>query len=180
MNIYVALLRGINVGGKKPINMTDLKSCFERIGYNNVKTYINSGNVIFQSNEKDPRKIESKIEAALEKNFSHSIKVVVCSLVEMKKIIKQIPKKWASDKNLRNMVIFLRHTIDNPRALADIKARPGVEELHYYPGVLLWSAKFSNITRSSVMKINQMALYKDMTVRNLNTTQKIYQLMQEA
>ena len=64
-SIFVALLRGVNVGGKNMINMSSLKTSFEQLGFKDVSTYINSGNILFKSKETDARKLEKKIEQML-------------------------------------------------------------------------------------------------------------------
>lgn len=74
---YVALLRGINVGGNSLIKMADLKVGFEGIGLTEVKTYINSGNVLFASDEKDSRKLSEKIEGMILKKFKLPVKTLV-------------------------------------------------------------------------------------------------------
>jgi uncharacterized protein (DUF1697 family) len=73
MVTYVALLRGINVGGKTSINMARLKECFEEQGFLNVKTYINSGNVIFNTSSSVTVKLEQKIEKAIIVNFNFPV-----------------------------------------------------------------------------------------------------------
>src|SRR5215471_3382301 len=93
-DIYLALLRGINVGGKNKVNMADLKACFEKLGYGQVRTYINSGNVVFTAASTDPRKLESDIGKALVTNFSSSIGVFVRSLDDMKEVVEAIPQNW--------------------------------------------------------------------------------------
>jgi uncharacterized protein (DUF1697 family) len=64
-NVFVALLRGVNVGGNNMISMSSLKQSFETMGFTDVSTYINSGNIIFKSKEADARKLETKIEKVL-------------------------------------------------------------------------------------------------------------------
>ena len=175
--IYVAFLRGINVGGNTLVNMAELKKCFAALGFENVKTYINSGNVIFTSDKTDQRKLEIEIERALTASFSHTIAVVVVSYAEMEQVIKHIPKSWEHNTDLRCNVIFLRHTIDRPELLEELKPKPGIEELYYHPGVLYWSAHTSDLTQSNMIKLAKSKLYKEMTVRNLNTTKKVWELM---
>jgi uncharacterized protein (DUF1697 family) len=87
---------------------------------------------------------------------------------------------WGSNKEFRYNVIFLSHAIDNTDLLNDLHPKPNMEELRYYPGVLFWSAKTSDLTKTGMLKVNRMPIYKEMTVRGLNTTLKIYGLMQEA
>src|SRR5919202_588942 len=84
---YVALLRGINVGGKTLINMKDLKACVEQVGFEDVTTYIASGNVLFESGERDAAKLEVKIEDAIEKRFRLPVKVVVLDRAAYARIV---------------------------------------------------------------------------------------------
>ena len=74
---YVAFLRGINVGGKNKIKMETLREVCSALGFKNVKTYINSGNVIFETAKSDNQKLAAIIEKAIEKEFSLSIKVMI-------------------------------------------------------------------------------------------------------
>ena len=175
--IYVALLRGINVGGNNTVSMAILKECFEKLGYKKVTTYINSGNVIFQANQQN-RTLEKEIEKELEAKFGFPIRVVVRSFDEMQKLIKSIPKKWNKETEWRHNVIFLSHRIDNRDAFVEFIPKPNIEEMHYFPGVLLWSAKTSDLTKSNMLKVNKSPLYKEMTIRGINTTLKIFEIMQ--
>ncbi|HEU0252377.1 MAG TPA: DUF1697 domain-containing protein, partial [Pyrinomonadaceae bacterium] len=75
--IFVALLRGVNVGGNNMISMKSLKESFEKLGFTQVATYINSGNIIFKSRETDARKLEKKIEQMLLKEYALDSKVVL-------------------------------------------------------------------------------------------------------
>src|ERR1051326_3690421 len=81
-NVFVALLRGVNVGGNNVISMRELKESFEEAGFTQVSTYINSGNVIFTTKKTDARKLERKLEQMLLKDFDLDAKVVVRSLSE--------------------------------------------------------------------------------------------------
>lgn len=156
--------------------MVVLKQSFEKLGYKNVSTYINSGNVIFDS-DKQSRKLEEKIEKTLESTFGFPIRVVVKNFHEMGNIISKIPEKWNSNDGWRHNVIFLTHEIDNKDTFKDFISKPNIEEFHYFPGVLLGSAKTSDLTHSTMTTLNKSKLYKGMTVRNLNTTRKIFELM---
>jgi uncharacterized protein (DUF1697 family) len=92
---YVALLRGINVGGKTLIKMADLKTCIEALGLDDVSTYIASGNVLFESSERDAAKLERKIERAVEQRFQLPVKVVVLDRTVYGQIIAAVPKYGA-------------------------------------------------------------------------------------
>lgn len=177
--VFVALLRAVNVGGNNLISMRELKVSFETMGFTDVTTYINSGNIIFTSKESDARKLEAKIERMLVKEYDLDSKVVVRTLAEMEKLVAALPKSWDTDDTRRYYVIFLRHTIDSEDILAELPPNPEVEEITYHPGTLLWSALISELTRSKIQKLSTRKIYKDMTIRNLNTTRKLLTLMKK-
>lgn len=180
--IHVALLRGINVGGNNIIPMAQLAQTFTKLGFASVKTFIASGNVIFSAPKQDLRKLEVTIEKALEKRFDYDAKVVVKSSAEMDAITKGIRKAWPKPSAaLRYYVMFLRHAVDKKTVLDQFEPREGVETLTYAPGALLWAADKNKLGKSTVAKkMLAKAIYQDMTVRNLNTTTKIAELMDAA
>jgi len=178
--VFVALLRGVNVGGNNMISMKSLKASFEAMGFTNVSTYINSGNIIFQSKEDDPRKLEKKIEQMLSSDYQLESKVVLRSLPELEKLVKALPQNWGDNSDWRFNVIFLRHSIDSEKILDELPANSDIEEVLYRPGTLLWSVQASEANRSKFVKLSSRKNFKDMTVRNLNTTRKLYDLMKKA
>ena len=178
--VFVALLRGVNVGGNNMLSMKSLKASFEAMGFTNVSTYINSGNIIFQSKEDDPRKLEKKIEQMLSSDYQLESKVVLRSLPEMEKLVKTLPQNWGDNSDWRFNVIFLRHSIDSEKILDELPANSDIEEVLYRPGTLLWSVQASEANRSKFVKLSTRKSFKDMTVRNLNTTRKLYDLMKKA
>ena len=179
---HVALLRGINVGGNNIIPMAELAKCFEAMKFASVRTFIASGNVIFRAPKQELRKLEDKIEKALVKQFAYDAKVVVKSKPEMDAILAAIKKQWAKPSSVtRYYVMFLRHAVDKQAVLDEFAPREGVETLTYAPGALLWAAKISDLGKSTVAKkMLAKTIYKEMTVRNLNTTQKLGELMDAA
>lgn len=179
-DIYLALLRGINVGGHSTVKMADLKDCFESLGYGKVRTYINSGNVVFAVANTDPRKLERTIEDALEQRFGFRIMVVVRNLEEVETLAGHVPKAWSKPGELKRNVMFLHHSAD-PAAVKRQAARQDIgEEVHYYPGVLFWSAPTSNVGKSNMLKLIGTPLYKAMTIRTLSTVYKLLDLMRAA
>lgn len=104
---YIAFLRGINVGGKNKIKMETLRAVCTMLGFQNVKTYINSGNVIFETAETNDLKLAEKIEAAIETEFALRIKVMARTMDEIKSIVAKNPfdGQFENDKDLH--VIFL-------------------------------------------------------------------------
>lgn len=100
MGIFIALLRGINVSGHNMINMNALKTCFQELDYQNVKTYIQSGNIVFQSLMEDTYMIAERIKQKIEKEFGFSVPVLVIPIDYLEKVIYQNP--------------FLNDTIKDP------------------------------------------------------------------
>lgn len=179
--VFVALLRGVNVGGKNMISMSSLKKSFETIGFKDVATYINSGNIIFTAKEADARKLETKIERMLSKDYELESKVVVRSLSEMAKLVESLPPSWSGgDSSWRYNVIFLRHSIDSEKVLDELPAKSDIEQIVYRPGTLLWSAQVDELRKTIFHKLSTRKIFQDMTVRNLNTTKKLHELMKKA
>ena len=179
LNVFVALLRGVNVGGKNMISMSSLKESFEAMGFKHVTTYINSGNIIFKTKEGDARKLERRIEQMLSRDYQLESKVVVRCLPEMAKLLESLPRSWNVDSSRRYNVMFLRHSIDSEKILAELPAKSDVEEVLYRPGTLLWSAQVSQLSQTIFLKLSSRKIFQDMTVRNLNTTKKLYDLMKK-
>lgn len=177
--VFVALLRGVNVGGNNIISMKSLKTSFEKMGFTDVSTYINSGNILFKAKGRDARKLERKIEAMLSKEYKLGCKVVVRSFLEMASLVENLPKDWNGDSEWKYNVIFLRHSIDSEKVLEILGPKPEIEKVVYYPGTLLWSARISDFNRTTMQKLSSQKLFQDMTVRNTNTTRKLYELMKK-
>ena len=175
--VFVALLRGVNVGGNNIIKMSSLKTSFEKMGFADVSTYINSGNIIFTTTETDPRKLETKIEQMLAREYQLESRVVLRSVAEMEKLVQSLPASWSAASEWRYNVMFLRHTVDSEKILDELPANTDLEVVEYRPGAVLWSAQVSTLSQSKMAKLSSKKLHREMTVRNLNTTKKLYELM---
>jgi uncharacterized protein (DUF1697 family) len=174
---YIALLRGINVGGKALIKMADLKTCVEELGLDDVSTYIASGNVLFASAERDAAKLETKIERAVERRFGLPVKVVVLNRAAYARVIKAIPKSWVGDASLRANIAFVRRGTDAKRVVRELQPDAAVEEVKAINGAILWATKRNALNRSVMRKLIGGADYKELTVRNLNTVLKLQELL---
>ena len=109
---YVAFLRGINVGGNKLIKMEALAAAFTSAGFRNVKTYIASGNVIFDSRATKPDLLAKKIERKLVQTFGHQIAVMVFPLTDLQALVKRSPFRHVKrDKDVMLFVILLRSEV---------------------------------------------------------------------
>jgi uncharacterized protein (DUF1697 family) len=105
---YAAFLRGINVGGNKKVPMSDLKKCLEKLGYENVKTLLNSGNVIFETKKTSPNSLTKTIETTLEKTFGFKIRTIIRSIDEIEKLIESNPFKGIKvTPNTRLYITFI-------------------------------------------------------------------------
>ncbi|MFT4416201.1 DUF1697 domain-containing protein [Fredinandcohnia humi] len=176
--VYIALLRGINVGGKNKIDMKLLKKTFERVGMNDVVTYINTGNIIFSYKDTSKTELSSILEEAIHHDFGLQIKVVVRSVDDVRGIINAIPGTWKNDNDMKSDVMFLWDEIDDESVLESLVIKPNIDMVIYVPGAILWSVDKKNVTKSGMSKIIGTKLYKQVTVRNVNTARKIYELMQ--
>jgi len=174
---YVALLRGINVGGKTLIKMADLRTCVEQVGLEDVSTFIASGNVLFESATRDAAKLETTIERAIEQRFELPVKVVVLDRAAYGRIVKAIPKSWVGDESVRANVAFVRRGTDAKQVVRDLDPDPAVEEVKPINGAILWATKGDAVNRSVMRKLIGGAAYKELTVRNLNTALKLHELL---
>ncbi len=175
--VYVALLRGINVGGKNKIDMKLLKETFVRTGMESVTTYINSGNVIFTDMKHTKTEITNLLEEAIFRYFQLNIKVLIRSLNDFEHIMKVLPEAWKNDKDMRSDVLFLWEEFDRETVINELNIKPEVDTVMYVPGAILWTLDKVNITKSGLNKFIGTDVYKKMTVRNVNTTRKIYEIM---
>jgi uncharacterized protein (DUF1697 family) len=176
--IYVALLRGINVGGSNKVEMARLKVTFEELGHINVKTYINSGNVIFQSDITDFKALTQKIEAAIQKDFNLSIRIVLRSLDQVQATVKAMPDSWQNNQEMKCDVMFLWAEVDNKNVLKDLTIKLDHDEVKYIPGSIIWRVDKANVNKSGLLKIVGTPFYKQVTIRNSNTVRKLLALMQ--
>src|SRR5438046_2788073 len=133
---YVALIRGINVGGNNLIKMPALKICFEEQGLRDVATYIQSGNVVFTAAAR-PAEIAGRLEAALATRFACRTAVMLRSHKEMEAIVGRAPSGFgAQPEKYRYDVIFLGGPLTPKEALAKVATRPGVDQARPGAGVL--------------------------------------------
>lgn len=178
---YLALLRGINVGGNTLIKMAELKASFEVLGFDDVRTYINSGNVIFSSDEKDKLKLAKMLEAAIAETFTHQVRVVVFTHDEWRTIVESAPKKWGKDESYRYNLLVLLPPVTVAEALEQCgEVKAAIEFAEAGQGVIYQGAAWKEIGKTTYSKIVGKPIYKQMTIRNYNTSVKLLKLMNEA
>jgi uncharacterized protein (DUF1697 family) len=178
LTTYVALLRGINVGGKNLIRMPALKAAFEAEGFDDVSTYIQSGNVLFASAHKGSKALTDRIEAMLAEAFDYVPTVVVRSRKQMRAIVDGAPKGFGAEPDrFRYDVIFLKEPLTASKAIGQVPTNPAVDTSHAGTGVLYFSRLTAKATASRLNKIIGSPIYPSVTIRNWNTTTKLLSLM---
>ena len=181
MEKYIALLRGVNVGGKNKISMPELKMAFEEIGFLDVITYINSGNVIFSSNTQDKSELIRKSESIIEDKFKLSIPVTVISAKELSDVLKNAPVWWnTEDKEIYDNAIFVIPPTSVEEVFAEVgNAKPEYEKVYSYGNVIFWSASLKTFNKTRWSKTASSSVNKNVTIRNANTTKKLLELTEK-
>lgn len=173
---YVAFLRAVNVGGKSIVSMASIKEALVALGLSDVRTYINSGNVIFSTRARGAQELTARIEKALEHHTGIAIKVVVIDHKTLKKMVDAIPNGWVDDKTMRTYVLVLWKELDDRGILDRLPIKPGVDEVIYTPGAVVWRVDRKNIGISRMNKMVGTPLYKKVTIRSANTMRKLNEL----
>jgi uncharacterized protein (DUF1697 family) len=180
MTRYVALLRGINVGGKNLIRMPALKAAFEAEGFDEVATYIQSGNVLFSTPGR-AAELAHRIEAMLAEAFDYVPTVVVRSRKQMQGVVAGAPKGFGTQPaKYRYDAIFLKEPLTARKAIGEVPTNPAVDTAHAGAGVLYFSRLIAKATASRLNRIVSSPIYPSVTIRNWNTTTKLLSLMDDA
>ena len=177
MTVYIALLRGINVGGKNMIKMAELKRMFQNIGLGRVQTYIQSGNVLFESDaEEEPlrRRIEQEIEAT----FGFSVTVILRTSGELEQIIEQCPfteeavTEAAATAQGESLYVSLMPEAPSPEAVEKLRAFKSDREEYRVIGREVYLL-FRDSIRNSKLASSLPKLNVPGTVRNWRTISKL-------
>lgn len=174
---YFALLKGINVTGNKTIKMAELKAMFESLGFKNIRTYIQSGNVVFESPAK-AEAVKKKIEKGISDKFGFSVAVIIRTIEEMNKIIKDYPfSKIKGHEECKISVGFL-DALPSKAAVKELEAFNTDNEKIKVTGSTLYHLYRGNFSDSLVFKKNlpEKILKVTCTIRNWNTTNKIQKI----
>jgi uncharacterized protein (DUF1697 family) len=180
MQKYIALLRGVNVGGSNKISMPQLKAAFEENGFTEVMTYINSGNVIFLSGMDSIAEIQRKCVQAIADTFKQYIPVAVLSAKELSTAMNNAPDWWGMALDTKHNAIFVIPPATPETIMAEVGApKPEYEQVAYYGQVIFWSAPLKTFSRTRWSKIIGTAAYDSVTIRNANTARKLLQLVEQ-
>jgi uncharacterized protein (DUF1697 family) len=174
---YVALLRGINVGGRNKVAMADLRAAFEDHGYDAVATYIQSGNVLFES-DAARSELETEIEGVLERRFGVPLVVVVRSHRELRSVVDRAPDGFGEAPNTYHSdTVFLKAPLTSNQAMRIVELRDGVDQAWAGRGVLYFARLSVRRTQSRISRIVGTPEYQRMTIRSWTTTTKLLDLL---
>lgn len=168
---YVALLRGINVGGNNKIDMKTLVSQMEAAGFEEVSTYINSGNVFLTSNQ-SAEEVTDGLKKLISSKFDLDIPVLVKNKSSIECIVNKISDSWKNDSNMKCDVMFLWQKYDNKSVLNELTIQP-VDTVLYEQGAIIWKVDRKDQSKSGMNKLVGTDLYANMTIRNCNTARTI-------
>lgn len=178
---YVALLRGVNVGGNHPVPKKEFQAVLEGLGFSDVVIYLNSGNAVFASEVTPPT---ATVQKALEAHFGFDIPTLILPAEQIKKIAAAIPASWSNDppkpdkSGQKSDVLYLFEELNQPGVLTKIGYRPDVETMLYVDGAVLANVTRINQTKYSLLKLMGTPEYKLMTIRNVNTARKLAELVE--
>ncbi|MHB1139021.1 MAG: DUF1697 domain-containing protein [Microthrixaceae bacterium] len=177
--VYVALLRGVNVGGKNKVDMRQLAAAFEAAGMEAVRTYINSGNILFRSSRRSVPRLTTLLERVIHDEFALEIKVLLLTIEDLRTVVGALPEDWVNGGTMKTDVLFLWEDQRDPAVVDDLPLKEGIDRLIYVHGALLWNVDRDQATRSGLSRVVGTELYRRMTVRNANTARKLLDLAEE-
>ncbi|HEX4818117.1 MAG TPA: DUF1697 domain-containing protein [Nonomuraea sp.] len=175
---YVALLRGINVGGNNTVPMAGLRKVFEDAGHTDVRTYINSGNVVFDAPQARPAVLARHLEEAVRREFAVRTRILVLGGDRVRRIAAGLPDDWERNEQWSCNVLYLFPEQASPRALAAFGADPQREEARYCAGAILHRVGRANVGRSALYRLHD-ALNDAVTIRTCRTARKLATLVAE-
>lgn len=177
---YLAFLRGVNVGGNATIKMAELKVSLEKAGFNNVRTYIQTGNILFDSVKANKIILTQKIEAVIEQSFGLKVRVLVIDHMSYKRMIIAVPKNWGEDRDWKYNLLFLIPPFNMKEVVATIgELKPDAETLTVGEGVLYQSLSIKLFGRTTTGKLASSPIYQQMTIRNWNTARKLLVILEQ-
>ena len=176
---YVALLRGINVGGRNKVPMAALRTTFEEAGYEDVRTYIQSGNVLFRTT-KAAKGLEDDIEAVIERHLGYPVVVVVRSHAQLRAVVEHAPDGFGAEPDAYySDALFLKPPLTAKQVMGVLQRREGVDEAWPGRGVVYFARLGAQRTKSKLNKVVGTPEYRSMTIRSWATTTKLLAMLDD-
>lgn len=170
MSKFIAFLRGVNVGGGNRVPMKELKKCFEDMGFNNVKTLLNSGNVVFEGDKKDVSNIPNK----LEKEFGFSIETLIYPFLDIEKIIQSNPFEGIeASKEIKLYLSFYTEIKKSNIKIPYLDEKKGIQILKITDKAIISVVDLKKSGTIELMKLLDQEFGKKLTTRNYNTVSKL-------
>jgi uncharacterized protein (DUF1697 family) len=179
---YLVLLRGINVGGKNPVQMARLRRLLEELGYSDVSTYIASGNASLSS-DRSAAEIKARLEAALPRTFdlhTELVAVLVLTHAELRAIVDHRPDGFGDHPEAYHSDVIFLMGIDAASAMPAFDPRPGVDRVWPGDGVVYSQRLSAERTKSRLSKIASSPVYRSMTIRSWATTIALLRLLDDS
>lgn len=176
MRRYIAFLRGININGKNKVPMAELKKSFENQNFSQVKTYLNSGNVIFSSAEDHLDKLTDQIETMIKKQFGFDVPVFVISKEELDTLLHNAPDWWGNDdKEIYDNLIFILPPITFHEVFREIgEPKEAFEKIEPYKNAVFWSFSRKDYQKTNWWaKTASASVSRKLTIRTANTVRKV-------
>ena len=179
MKRYIALLRGINISGKNKVPMANLKKSFEALGVMEVKTCLNSGNVIFSSDESAATTLTDRAERTMQREFGLDIPVFIIPQEELADILRHAPDWWGTEnKEIYDNLIFILPPVTFHDVYHEIGVpKEGLEQIQEYQSVVFWSFSRKDYQKTNWWpKTASVPLGSKLTIRTANTIRKIVEM----
>lgn len=176
MKRYIALLRGINISGKNKIAMSELKKCFAELGFAEIVTYLNSGNVIFSSSIEDKDVLSNKVQLMIRDRFHLEIPVFIILQEELAELLKNAPDWWGDDnREIYDNLIFLMPPLSYEEFYDEIGVpKAEYESVYHYKNVVFWSFSRKDYQKTNWWsKTAGSGVSGRITIRTANTVRKI-------
>lgn len=176
MKRYIAFLRGVNISGKNRVPMAELKKAFDELEFEEVKTYLNSGNVIFSSNENNIGSFTSRIETMIKNQFGLDIPVFIISKEELEDILQRAPDWWGKGKKeIYDNLIFIMPPATFTEVWGEIgKPKEELEKIKDYKEAVFWSFSRKDYQKTNWWpKTANANISNKLTIRTANTVRKI-------
>ena len=180
MAVFIAMLRGVNVGGHQKLNMEALRSLCTRLGLQDVQSYIQSGNLVFRDDGADPRVLAHRLQAAIEGKFGFKPGIILRTAAELRRVVAKNPFAGrAGIEPSRLLVVFLAEK-PTPEACAEVSALPSEPEEHILNGRELYVYYPNGMARPKIppARIEKM-LQCVSTGRNWNTVNRLLDMARQ-